>query len=52
MSFLSGIVLGAISEFLSPESPTTRRADGLDFFAIGGKKQRHGSALIGASNTV
>jgi hypothetical protein len=52
MSFLSGIVLRAISEFLSPEPPTTRRAGGLDFSAIGGKIQRHGSALIGASNTV
>jgi hypothetical protein len=31
-----------------PESPTTRRAGGLDFSAIGGKKQRHDSALIGA----
>ncbi len=30
------------------ESPTTRGAGGLDFSAIGGKKQRHGSALIGA----
>jgi hypothetical protein len=30
------------------ESPTTRRAGGLDFSAPGGKKQRHGSALIGA----
>jgi hypothetical protein len=26
-------------------SPTTRRVDGLDFSAIGGKTQRHGSAL-------
>ncbi len=34
------------------ESPTTRRAGGLDFSAIGGKKQRHGSALIGAGVTV
>jgi hypothetical protein len=33
------------------ESPTTRRAGGLDFSAIGGKKQRHGSALIGAGVT-
>jgi len=32
----------------SMESPTTRGAGGLDFSAIGGKKQRHGSALIGA----
>jgi hypothetical protein len=30
------------------ESPTTRGAGGLDFSAIGGKKQRRGSALIGA----
>jgi len=30
------------------ESPITRRAGGLDFSAIGGEKQRHGSALIGA----
>jgi hypothetical protein len=34
------------------ESPTTRGAGGLDFSAIGGKKQRHGSALIGAGVTV
>jgi len=34
------------------ESPTTRRAGGLDFSAIGGKRQRHGSALIGAGVTV
>jgi hypothetical protein len=34
------------------ESPPTRGTGGLDFSAIGGKKQRHGSALIGASNTV
>ena len=33
------------------ESPTTRGAGGLDFSAIGGKKQRHGSALIGAGVT-
>jgi len=33
------------------ESPTTREAGGLDFSAIGGKKQRHGSALIGAGVT-
>jgi len=32
-------------------SPTTRRAGGLDFSAIGGKVQRHGSALIGAGGT-
>jgi len=25
---------------------------GLDFSAVGGKRQKHGSALIGASNTV
>jgi hypothetical protein len=30
------------------ESPTTRKAGGLDFSAIGEKRQRHGSALIGA----
>ena len=36
----------------SIESPTTRGAGGLDFSAIGGKKQRHGSALIGAGGTV
>jgi len=34
------------------ESPTTRGAGGLDFSTIGGKKQRHGSSLIGASDTV
>jgi hypothetical protein len=33
------------------ESPTTRRAGGLDFSAIGGKKQRHTSALIDAGVT-
>ena len=33
---------------LLKESPTTRRAGGLGFSASGGKKQRHGSALIGA----
>jgi len=33
------------------ESPATREAGGLDFSAIGGKKQRHGSALIGAGVT-
>jgi hypothetical protein len=33
----------------SHESPTTRRAGGLFFPANGGKKQRHDSALIGAS---
>jgi hypothetical protein len=33
------------------ESPTTRGAGGLDFSAIGGKKQRHSSALIGAGVT-
>jgi len=33
------------------ESPTTRRAGGLDFSAVGGKKQRHASALIGAGVT-
>jgi hypothetical protein len=30
------------------ESPTTRGVGGLDFAAIGGKIQRHGSASIGA----
>jgi hypothetical protein len=34
------------------ESPTTRGAGGLDFSAIGGRKQRHSSALIGARVTV
>jgi len=34
------------------ESPITRIAGGLDFSAIGGEIQRHGSALIGASDTV
>jgi hypothetical protein len=34
------------------ESPITRIAGGLDFSAIGGEIQWHGSALIGASNTV
>jgi len=33
------------------ESPTTRRVGGLDFSAIGGKNQRHGSALVGAGGT-
>jgi len=33
------------------ESPTTRGAVGLDFSATGGKKQRRGSALIGAGVT-
>jgi hypothetical protein len=33
------------------ESPTTRRAGGLDFSAMGGKIQRNGSALIGAGGT-
>jgi hypothetical protein len=28
------------------ESPTTRKAGGLDFSAIRGKIQKHGSALI------
>jgi len=32
-------------------SQATRKADGLDFSAIGGEKQRHGSALIGAGVT-
>jgi hypothetical protein len=34
------------------ESPTTRRAGGLDFSAVSGKRQRHDSALIGAGVTV
>jgi len=34
-----------------PESPTTRGAGGLDFSAIGEKKQRHPSGLIGAGVT-
>jgi hypothetical protein len=33
------------------ESPTTRGVGGLDFAAIGGKIQRHGSASIGAGGT-
>jgi len=33
------------------ESPTTRRAGGLFFPALCGKKQRHDSALIGAGVT-
>ena len=33
------------------ESPTTRSAGGLDFSAIGGEIQRHGSALIGGGVT-
>jgi len=33
------------------ESPTTRREGGLDFSAIGGKIQKHDSALIGAGGT-
>jgi len=39
--------------FLKPhaEPPTTRRTSGLDFSARGGKRQRHGSALIGAGET-
>jgi len=41
-----------IPRSLTPlESPTTRRAGGLDFSAIGGKRKRHGSALIGAGVT-
>jgi hypothetical protein len=38
--------------FRLKESPTTRGAGGLDFSAIGGKIQRHGSALIGAGAIV
>ena len=40
----------AFLKMISPlaESPTTRGAGGLDFAAISGKIQRHGSALIGA----
>ena len=34
------------------ESPTIRGAGGSDFSAIGGKIQRHGSALIGENNAV
>ncbi len=37
---------------LRTESPTTRKAGGLDFSAIGRKKQRHASALIDAGVTV
>ncbi len=33
------------------ESPTTRKAGGLDFSAQDRKKQRHGSAFIGAGVT-
>lgn len=33
------------------QSPTNRRAVGLDFSALGGKKQRHGSVPIGADVT-
>jgi len=36
---------------MQQEPPTNRRAVGLDFTAIGGKIQRHGSALIGAGET-
>ncbi|MEE9536521.1 MAG: hypothetical protein V3V51_03680 [Desulfobacterales bacterium] len=36
---------------LRTDSPTTRRAGGLDFSTIGGKIQRHGSALIGGGVT-
>ena len=32
------------------ESPTTRGAGGLDFSAIGGKKQRHGSVTVQPCN--
>ena len=38
--------------YIFTESTTTRKAGGLDFSAIGEKIQRHGRALIGASNTV
>ena len=43
----------AFLKMISPlaESPTTRGAGGLDFAAISGKIQRHGSALIGAGGT-
>jgi len=34
------------------ESPITRATGGLDLSAIGGKKQRRASALIGAGATV
>ena len=38
---------------ITSESPTTRSgASGLDFPAVRGKKQRHGSALIGLGVTV
>ncbi len=37
---------------LTAESPPARGAGGLDFSAIGGEKQRHGSALTGAGVTV
>jgi hypothetical protein len=43
-----GIKFFSINGPLSGESPTSRKAGGLDFSAIGGKIQRHGSALIGA----
>jgi hypothetical protein len=50
---------GIISHIKSPPvdrqkstgSPITRRAGGLDFSAIGGKRQRRASALIGAGVT-
>jgi phosphate starvation-inducible PhoH-like protein len=40
-----------IKNIASAESPTTRKAVGLSFSAIGGKRQRHASALIGAGAT-
>ena len=37
---------------IAPDSPITRRADGLDFSTIGGKRQSHVRALIGAGVAV
>jgi len=37
---------------IAPESPIPRRAACLDFSTMGGKRQRHGRALIGAGVAV
>jgi len=41
----------ALLSIIISGTPATHRASGLDFSAIGGKIQRHGSALIGAGVT-
>jgi len=46
------ISLFEIPQVFIPGSPATCRARGLDFSALGGKRQRHSSALIGAGVTV